>query len=202
MKSGFSTAAVIGICITAAVVAFCNHSQPTDPPAPYVDPAVLLPAGNEVPGWILGTSLNCFGLGIASDTFELFDIIDGPGEPFAQNGFVNGAFQTYLDTSTFNTADTVALCLQIFNQSTKAHARSIYTLMGNTYTPYIAVNNLGDMARMDTAMTNIILEAVWKNYYIRLMLFKRGPATDARYEQALQDFCSAIIRRINAALPG
>ena len=200
MKSRCLLGAAFLVGIFVAFVPFCNHKQANNPPAPYVNPSDLVPADNEVPGWIIGESPNCFGQGVANDSDDLFRIIDGPGVLFAHNGFVNGAFQSYIDTSSISTGDTVALCLQVFNQSTHTNAVVIYRENGNDYTPFIPVTTLGEMARMDTAMTNIILETVYKNYYIRLIVFKRGPSTDEKYEQALLDFGAAIIKRINAAL--
>lgn len=184
---------------TIAFACFCNRSQ-TDNDAPRnVIPADLAPANNEIPGWIIGESPDCSGQGTANDSNELYLIFDGPGEPFARNGFVNGLFQAYIDTTSISTGDTVPMCVQVFNQANHANAVEIYKEQGNNYTPYIPVTSLGDMSRMDTAMTNIILETVHRNYFIRLIVYKRGPPTDVKYEQALMAFGSAIIKRIDTA---
>jgi hypothetical protein len=194
---------LIGIALLASVsisfVFFCNQSQPNNPASRNANPAGLAPADNEIPGWVLGNSDICFGQGVAHDSNDLYTLFDGPGVPFVHNGFVNGILQAYLDTTTYNTGDTVPICLQVFNQSTHANAVAIYKEEGTDFTPYISINGLGDMARMDTGMTNIVLETVYINYFIRLIAAKRSPATDAKYKQALMDFDSAIMKRIDTA---
>ena len=207
MKPKFLISAVLSLCVAAAFVIFgkCgqgNASAPHNTPAPYVvNPLDLLPADDEVPGWIAGENTDCFpsGKGVAYNVNDLFDLFDGPGEPFRQNGFVNAVFGVYLDAKTIGTDSTVPLCLQIFNQSTHVNALEIFKIQAYT-TPYEIISNLGDTARLDPALTNIGLEIVYNRYYIRLIVQKRSPATDPIYEQALFDFGAVIVRRINAAL--
>jgi hypothetical protein len=199
MKFKLLVGAILLVCVLLGLVSFCNHSPTSNPAARNVNPANLAPADNEVPGWVIGESNNCFGQGVANDSNDLFDMFDGPGVPFVQNGFVNGILQGYLDTSSFSTKDTVPICLQIFNQSTYANAVAVYKEEGSDFTPYIIINNLGTMARMDTGMTNIVLETVYRNYFIRLIAAKRGSLPDAAYKQALMDFDSTIIKRIDTA---
>jgi hypothetical protein len=76
---------------------------------------------------------------------------------------------------------------------------AIYKEEGNEFTPYSIMSGLGNMARLDTGMTNIVLETVYRNYFIRLIAAKRGSLPDAIYKQALMDFDAAIMKRIDTA---
>lgn len=185
--------------VAGAFAFFCLCNQANNPTPRVVNPLDLLPADDEVPGWIAAISSNCFE-GVANDTNKLFEIFDGPGVPFIQNGWVNGVFKGYVEKNSFAVQDTIALCVQIFNQSTHAHALVIYQEEAFGEESDTILHNLGDTARMDTSLTYIRLMMVSKNYFIRLILAKRDPTKDPIFKQALIDFGSAIVRRINAAL--
>ena len=186
--------------VAIAFAFFCLCNQANNPTPRVVNPLDLLPADDEIPGWISAANSNCVWEGVANNTEELYNIFDGPGVIFVNNGWVNSVFRGYVDKNNSTVNDTIPLCVQIFNQSTHAHALVIYTAEAFGEQPDTIIHNLGDTARMDTSLTNIVLMMVNKNYFIRLILFKRDPIKDPIFKQALIDFGSAIVRRINAAL--
>ena len=200
MKLGHALSAALyaGAAVTVAALGRCGQTN-SPGPGHTINPLDLLPASDEVAGWIAVPNGNCPWEGIASDTTTLFDIFDGPARPYVDNGFVNGGFRGYIDKINSTPHDTIPLCLQLFNQGTSAKALAVFAATGFPGLPYETVTGIGDTARIDTSMTNIILEMKFKTCFVRAIVWARGPSIDAIYKQALMDFAAAVVRRITAA---
>jgi hypothetical protein len=190
---------LIACTVIAGVIANqCNNAtNPTSPTLQIKNPAELLVAGNEIPGWVSRTSSSVDG--IAYNVDDLFSLRDGPGEDFVKNGFVNGAFGQYIDT-TRSPGSMVTLSLEVYNQATHSNALKAYQVFDVPGEQFEIFKNLGDVARGDTTVATHFLEMVYKTCYVRLIIYDRGAATDSLDRQVLIDFGVAIEKRIDTAL--
>jgi hypothetical protein len=198
IKSKFLISPTLVACVVIAGVIADQCSHPTNPTLQIKNPAELLVADNEIPGWVLSADQLSVD-GVAYNNDDLYRLRDGPGEDFVQNGFVNGAFGQYIDTNR-SPGSPVNLSLEIYNQSTHSNALKVLHIFDAPGEQYEFFKNLGDVARGDTTVATHFLEMVHKTCYVRLNIYDRGAATDSLDRQILIDFGVAIVKRIDTAL--
>jgi hypothetical protein len=185
--------------VIAGVIADrCSHPTNTNPTLQIKNPAELLVADNEIPGWVSSPDQLSVD-GVAYNIDDLYRLRDGPGEDFVQNGFVNGAFRQYIDTNR-SPGSIVNLSFEIYNQSTYSNALKVFHVFDVPGEQFEIFKNLGETARGDTTVATHFLEMVHKTCYVRLIIYDRGAATDSLDRQILIDFGVAIVKRIDTAL--
>ncbi len=158
-------------------------------------PIDLLPRDNEIAGWIGDTNSGCVE-GIANDTDDLYLFIDGPGYDYIILGWIRGAFKGYIDTVNITADDTVATCIEIYDQATRQNALALFDTMGVVGVEYEILQNLGDTARMDTNLVSTFIEMTSKSYFIRLTTFSKNPM----YKQVLINFATYIDQKITTPI--
>ncbi len=105
---------------------FCSKTETTPEPKDAVD---LLPIDNEISGWNRSSATK-----IAENETQLFDLIDGEGQVYIDNGFVKCAFQNYVGELSGTTVD---LELRIFDMGDTANAKKVYDVVAvGTETPW------------------------------------------------------------------
>lgn len=155
-------------------------------------PMDLMPKDNEIPGWI-GDTIQCGSEWIAETIEQLYLVIDGPAEQYIPYGFNKAAYKGYIDTVSMSAVDTVATCIEIFDQTTHENALKVFETVGDTGLAYEFVLNLGDTARIDTSfLLSICLEMVSKNYFLRLSMYNK---TDP-FKEVLLNIASVLVQNI------
>ncbi len=91
-----------------------EQSEPKD----VVD---LIPLDNEISGWSKTSAMQ-----IAENDAQLWDLINGEGQVYIDNGFVKCAFQTY----TGDISGPVDLKLRIFDMGDTTNAETVYDEVG------------------------------------------------------------------------
>jgi hypothetical protein len=106
------------LCASLILVAFfvCKKNDDNNPPVK--DVIDLLPVDNEISGWTKSSALQ-----IAENATQLFDLIDGEGQPYVDDGFVKYAIQKY---SGDISGTPVTLKLRIADMVDTANACKIY----------------------------------------------------------------------------
>lgn len=159
-----------------------------------VNPVDLMPEDNEVTGWVAdSTAGECYWR-IVEGAQQLFDLMDGPGEPYVQRGFVRGAFRGYNDISNLLGGDTVSTCIEIYDQTTHENALDVFEVVGTPGYNYEIVD-CGDTARIDTTLlVTISLEMVSEKYFVRLSVDNQI----APYKAAMLSLASVVVQNITA----
>ncbi len=111
----------------------------------------LVPLDNEISGWSKTSAMQ-----IAENDAQLWDLINGEGQVYIDNGFVKCAFQTY----TGNISGPVDLKLRIFDMGDTTNAQNVYDEVAvGSEIPWTG-DNAGKEARY-RLVTGIVV-----NYYI------------------------------------
>jgi hypothetical protein len=116
-------------CAGLALIAFLACPKKDDTPPPPKDVVDVLPADNEISGWTKSSALQ-----IAENATQLFDLIDGEGQIYVDDGFVKSAFQKYTGDIA---GSPVELELRVFDLADTANADQVYhDLATGTETPW------------------------------------------------------------------
>jgi hypothetical protein len=117
---------LLRLSLILAIFLACPKKNGDTPPKDAVD---LLPADNEISGWTKSSALQ-----IAENATQLFDLIDGEGQIYVDDGFVKSAFQKY---SGDISGATVELELRVFDMTDTANANKVYhDVATGTETPW------------------------------------------------------------------
>ena len=104
---------------------FCSKTE-TPEPKDVVD---LLPIDNEISGWNRSSAMK-----VAENETQLFDLINGEGQVYIDNGFVKCAFQNYVGELSGTMVD---LELRIFDMGDTTNAKKVFDAVGvGTETPW------------------------------------------------------------------
>jgi hypothetical protein len=144
------------------------------------DPAKLLPAPEEIPGWKLD------GEPLTYTEDNLWEYIDGAAENFLSFEFRQVFAQNYISD------DGLGLTIEIYEHASPLMAYGIYAQMRS---PGLAHHEIGGGAFSDEYSMNF-----WKDrFYVRAAAFEPGEKT----RKALEAFATAIAARIpeGGALP-
>ncbi len=129
----------LAIAALALLAIACEPAGPTKK-----DVVDLVPTDNEISGWARSGTMS-----VAENAAQLYDLIDGEGEDYINNGFVKCAFQTFSGTVGGNA---VELELRVFDMGDSTNARAVYGVVGTgSETPW-ADNPPGAQARIDESL--------------------------------------------------
>ena len=120
------------------VVLFCFCTQNEDTQIEPKDVVDLLPLDGEVSGWSRSSATE-----IAENESQLWDLINGEGQVYIDNGFVKCAFQTYSG----DISGPVDLRLRIWDMGDTANAKAIYDELATGSEIEWTNNNAGVEAR-------------------------------------------------------
>lgn len=104
----------------------------------------LIPLDNEISGWNRSGAMQ-----VAENSQQLYDLIDGEGQPYIDNGFVKSAFQKFSGRVGQNT---VELELRIFDQADTANARKAYEAITTGSEVPWTDNPAGSAARVEQSL--------------------------------------------------
>jgi hypothetical protein len=133
------------------------------------DVVELLPLSNEISGWTRSGDMQ-----VAETESELYDLIDGEGQVFIDNGFVKCAFQDYQgDVS----GETVTLEADIFDMDNSTNAENVYDDVGiGGETPWTD-NHAGVEARIDEGLLSAYKIDFWDDkFYARIIIHRKTQA--------------------------
>lgn len=122
------------------VVLFCFCTQNEDTQIEPKDVVDLLPLDGEVSGWSRSSATE-----IAENESQLWDLINGEGQVYIDNGFVKCAFQTYSG----DISGPVDLRLRIWDMGDTANAKAIYDELATGSEIEWTNNNAGVEARYE-----------------------------------------------------
>jgi len=143
----YSTFGVL-LCLLLAI--FCTQEE-SAPPKDVVD---LVPLDNEISGWNRTSAMQ-----IAENEAQLWDLINGEGQVYIDNGFEKCAFQNY--TGDVGSTPSVELKLRIFDQGDTVNAKEVYDAVAlGTETPWNETGHAGVEARYRLESGMVI------NYYV------------------------------------
>jgi len=187
-----TTLYLAGLSILFSVIIFasCSENSGTNNNnGGTLSPAELLPASNEISGWVKGTDTGDYGE--ADDLESLEALIDGAAELYIQYGFVEGVFQIYNGTI----GNEVEAEVYIGDHGSEGNTAAIFddeNLIPGNLTPWEA----GDEAVIDeTALSYIIIHAREGKYYIRVQVGKGNDDTIALL--TAEQFITTIINEIS-----
>jgi hypothetical protein len=143
---------------------------------PFNIPLVnLRVADQEIPGWALGT--NPWDLIEAWDYATLYAIIDGGAEIYISHNFQYALRQFYYGQIG---GHDVILSLMLFDQGTPADAEALYHDSLLVPPLSMALDSIGEEARVDTSLLFDYLLDFWRDkYYARITLSKEFGANAA-----------------------
>ena len=169
---------VFSLLSISAFIIGCSQDNSGNNTA-MVTPALLLPADEEISGWVN------FGSYEEANNFDsLYEIIDGVAQVYIDNGFVSGVFQQYISSVGGST-----VTLRIYDQGNEANASITFDKVGIG----IPWNGVGREARInETTLASYIIEFWQRNFFIQI-------AIDQKTDEALDIaklFASHISRNI------
>jgi hypothetical protein len=135
--------------LVMVLVFSCSKTTEEDEPEPK-DVVDVMPLDNEISGWTKSSATE-----IAENESQLWDLINGAGQVYIDNGFVKCVFQSYSGNIQ---GGPVELKLRIFDMGDTTNAENVYDEVGDG--SEIPWNDAGDEARYSLE-TGIII-----NYYI------------------------------------
>jgi hypothetical protein len=128
-----------------------------------LSPIALLPVDNEISGWsTLGTYEE------AEDYQSLYDIIDGGAQVFIDNGFVSGAFQTYMGAMGGGGSD---VTVRIYDQGSESNARTVYDKVATGIdVPWNSAGNIAEARIDESALASYTIEFTQSNFFIQVII--------------------------------
>jgi len=149
---------LIGLGLTFVFTIY-GCSSDDDNKSSLITPALLLPADDEISGWL---SLGAYEE--ANDYDSLYEIIDGGAQVYIDNGFSSGAFQQYISSTGKGT-----ITLRIFDQGSEANASITYDKVSTGIG--IPWSGAGEDARIDqTALASYTIEFWQRNFLIQVVI--------------------------------
>ena len=129
----------------------------------------LLPVDNEISGWTRDGDPQ-----IAENATQLFELIDGEGQVYVDNGFVKSAFQYY--TGDISGAQ-VRLQLRIFDMGGRTNAKNVYDAVATgSETPWTD-GNAGEEARIDESPLFAYKLDFWDSkFYVSIVIESKSDA--------------------------
>jgi hypothetical protein len=161
----------------------CPGEDPIIEPKDVVD---LLPLDGEISGWNRTAAMR-----VAENATQLWDLINGEGQVFIDNGFVKCAFQDYQGELTDADVD---LELRIFDMGDTTNARAVFDAVATgAETPWTD-NPPGDEARIDESLLFAYkVDYIDERFYVWVTIQEKSdPALDVAKLFALN--VSAAIR--------
>jgi len=156
------------VCRRFAVVAGAKaDTTATLPPEPK-DPVELLPGSNEISGWNTSGSAK-----VCENQQQLYDLIDGEGVPYIENGFVRSAFQDYTGSPSGTTVD---LNLRIFDMADSSNARAVYAAVATGGEVPWTGDNAGDEARIEQQLFSYKVDFRDRRYYVWVTIQENSDA--------------------------
>ena len=141
----------------------------TDEEGPQpVDVVDLVPQDNEISGWVRDGNMD-----VAENETQLYDLINGEGVVYVDNGFVKSAFQDYQGEVTGNLR---SLRMRIFDMGDTANARAVYhdsRIENGNETLWTEAGHAGTEARYDevTLLFDYRLDFWEERFYVEVVIY-------------------------------
>ena len=149
------------ISLAALCCMFCANDQGPD----LIDVADLVPADNEISGWSRSGTME-----IAENETQLWDLINGDGVVFVENGFVKCAFQEY-SGDVLGTPRTVDV--RAFDMADTLNAYAVYhdsRLETGTEIPWTETGHAGVEARYEILIGYYVIEFWHDRFYVDITI--------------------------------
>jgi hypothetical protein len=158
---------VVSICLSLILLPSCSKDE-TGPEDTPLSPVDLLPVDNEISGWTRDGAPQT-----AEDSQGLWDMINGEGQVFLDNGFVECARQVY-DGNVGGSAAEIRY-LYVFDLGNAANAKAAYdddrSGTGTAWTD----NPAGTEARIDDTALFAYTIHFWEDkYFVKLTIDKKN----------------------------
>jgi hypothetical protein len=140
----------------------------TDEEGPQITDVVdLVPVDNEISGWVRDGDMD-----VAENETQLYDLINGEGVVYVDNGFVKSAFQDYQGEVTGNLR---SIRLRIFDMGDTTNARAVYhdsRIETGTETPWTETGHAGTEARIDETLLFDYRIDFWEDrFYVEIVIY-------------------------------
>ena len=144
------------------IVLICACGEKTETPEERRSLVELLPRDGDISGWVRDGTFS-----EATNYASLYDLIDGAGQKFIDNGFVSSVFQTYKDESGLQ------LELRIYEMNSKENARKVYDELAPASTiPWI---DIVDTGRIDnSALAAYIIEFQYDTIFVQAIISEKS----------------------------
>ncbi len=138
-----------------------------------IDVVDLIPLDNEISGWVRDGAMD-----IAENESQLWDLIDGAGQVYIDNGFVKSAFQDYQGDVTGNLRN---LRLWAFDMGNSTNAQAVYhdsRIETGAEIPWTEAGHAGTEARIDETLLFDYRIDFWEDrFYVEIIIYgEKTPA--------------------------
>lgn len=142
----------------------CPSDDETEQENGQKDAVDLVPSDNEISGWTRSGSMD-----IAENETQLFNLIDGEGQVFIDNGFVKFVRQRYQGDVSGNQRE---LELRIVDMDSAGNAETVYDEIGlGSETPWTEDGHAGTEARIDeTALFDYKIDFWEEKFYASIVI--------------------------------
>jgi hypothetical protein len=171
------------------LIVTCTQEQETQ----TVDVVDLVPQDNEISGWVRDGNMD-----VAENETQLYDLINGEGVVYVDNGFVKSAFQNYQGEVTGNLRD---IRLRIFDMGDTLNARAVYhdsRIENGNETPWTETGHAGTEARYDENLLFDYRLDFWENrFYVEIVIYDEKTPQGLNIAKLFAINVSEAIRAIN-----
>jgi len=154
------------IPVLMLLLLFCTEETgPT-----IIDVVDLMPTNNEISGWARDGDME-----VAENETQLWDLINGAGVVFVENGFVKCAFQEFAGEVQGNQC---TVLLRAFDVGDTANAYAVYhdsRLEAGDEIPWTETGHAGVEARIETAVLYHKIEMWHERFYVDITIFDATP---------------------------
>jgi hypothetical protein len=152
------------ILMLAFPLLFCATERQNDEAIDVVD---LPPADNEISGWTRDSDMQ-----IAENETQLFDLIDGEGQIYVDNGFVKSAFQSFVGDISGTQVD---LDLRVFDMGNSTNSKNVYDAVGLGSETQWTNDNAGTEARINEGLLFAYEIDFWQNrFFVRVTIGQKS----------------------------
>jgi len=161
-----------------------------DDDAPTIDS--FFPADNEISGWVEDTAVGGAGVDVANNEAEAVALINGDAEPFQAHGFVQFAWQHYVN-------DSYNLEVRIWGMGTATVAQTLYTDLLTDAATYSAQSwenlTLGADSRIADTGASWWINVLAGAYHVEVKI-NQTAANDTTSRGHAEAFATEIVSRI------
>lgn len=166
----------------------------TDEDGPQITDVIdLVPVDNEISGWVRDGDMD-----VAENETQLYDLINGEGVVYVDNGFVKSAFQDYQGEVTGNLR---SIRLRIFDMGDTTNARAVYhdsRIETGAETPWTETGHAGAEARIDETLLFDYRIDFWEDrFYVEIVIFDEKTPQGLNIAKLFALNVSQAIRAIN-----
>jgi hypothetical protein len=173
--------------VFGALLVLLSCARDKDSQNEQTDVVDLLPLDNEISGWVRSSTMST-----AENAQQLWDLINGEGQVYIDNGFVKCAFQSY---SGEISGSTVELHLRVFDMGNAGNAESVYDAVGvGSETPWTD-DGEGAESRIDESLLYAYKVDFWHDrFYVSVVIEEKSDAALAIAKLFALNVSDAILR--------